>query len=98
MKISVIDVVLAVAGGLCLREGDPRAFPPQRVSGEVEDSGQPSHVGNGRTERRCDHLQRGDVYLAELMCWIFQSNERKNPVDFVEGEFLLVSVRDPENL
>src|SRR5205807_276893 len=80
------------------RESGARTLEPQRITGEVEDSRQSAHVCDRRPERRRNHLERRDVDLAVVVCWIFQPHQRENSVDAVEREFLLVSVGNREDL
>src|SRR3954467_4816259 len=98
MQIAVVDVVLSIARRLRSRECDTRAFPPERVAGELETPCQPAHVGHGRTEWLGGHLESGEVDQAVGITWIGEADQRKNSVDFVEAEFLLISSRHLKNL
>ena len=98
VQIGVIDVVFPVAGSFRLREGDARTLPPERIAGEVKRAGESAHVCDRRTEWRRYHRERRHIDATVLVGRIFEPHQRKNSVDFVESEFFLISVRDPENL
>ena len=98
MQVARCHQVASVAVGS--RPGKCRAhsLPPHRITGELDRSCHPAHVGDGRAERLGDHLQRRDIDQLGSVRRVCEPNERKQSVDTVEARLFLIAFGDLQNL
>ena len=92
VHVAVVDVVASVATGARPRERDAHAFPPHRVTRELDRPRETSHVSNRWAEWLGDHLQGRDIDQPGLVRGVFKPDEREQPVDVMKARFVLIAL------